>query len=689
MRFLRLLAVAALAAAAVCQRPALVVQNLSQARQQAWVFVGAPASQQPGTCKPQGWPAVALPGGLAVQVDLPGGARAEVHSIESGGAASPRAAAPVPAVATFAALSAVVAQQPGPWSPWVFDEPARLVPHFLCWQAGWPYWSAPPAIVSVEMLGPALRVAWRTRIAPPVDLTIEGWWTFWPDQDVVDVSLQAVWATTATTGMSADLGELQMVVGERSTIDHAVRKGLPAAPTWYAEFFGGMWGQVLATPRTWGRASRIQWTGALLCLPAGERWAPAQDARHANLAARLQGPLVGVSGAWAGSWGALGEMPDAPPGVGPRSLSSNAADEYFQRPLANPKEAGTTGEQPDFGCCSRDGDVATLLQPAALFDDLWQVQAWGLRPTSNREPSGAPVTAAAHPNCITYGQRPHVAIHPSDEMGWADPLPYFLPGSGYGNQDDQHRSDNLLVGTFLCTRSPLLGSVIADHLELDQLRIWPPANAPIASPRDWGRTLLAWGGASACGFQGARPLMLRSLGLLHDNASFRHIPQDAQHTVRVLSDGESKYGWKDANGQDIRAVACFQEGIAAIGLEAAYRQTGDARARNLAVTVGETLTRHAFFQDAGGHWLCCYAIRWRTDDPGAPLPPSAYWAPTPQQGDDANKDVFVYGIQRWELGAVQLAQSYSADAGVRDRAATIIAAYPIVDWSDAAWRAIR
>jgi len=692
IRFVRLLAVAALAAAAVCQRPALVVQNLSQARQQAWVFVGAPASQQPGTCKPQGWPAVAMPGGLAVQVDLPGGSRAEVGAVEvqQPHLDSAALAKPVPGIAkiaNFASLRDLVVGPASAWSPWVFDEPARLVPHFLCWKDAWPYWSADPVIVSVEMLGPALRVFWRTRIVPPVDLTIEGWWTFWPGQDVVDLSLQAVWATTATTGMSADLGVLTLVIGERPVIDHAKRKGLPEQPSFYPEFFGGMWGQTLMTARAVGRASRIQWTGALLCLAAGERWStPPSDARHANLQARLQGPLCAVSGAWAGSWGAFGELPVAPPGAAPRALSSNAADEYDQRPLANFKEAGTTGEQPDFGCCSRDGDPAVLLQPGAVFDALWQVQAWGLRPTSNREIDGRPVRAADHPRMVTYGQRPDVRLG-QDLVGWDRVLPYYLPGSGYTGQDDQHRSDNLLVAMFQLTRNPAVGSVIADHLELDTRRYWSPDNAPIASPRDWGRTLLAWGAYSACGFEGARPLMLRSLGLLDQNASFRRIPQDSAHTVRVFSDNEGKYGWLIPGGTDperdmVRSWNPWQEGICVEGEWAAWLQTGDTRARDAAITVAETIVRHAF-SNASGQWRMAYACRWRTDDPGAPLPDEIYPI------DGPTLDHYGYPIQRWCLGAVRIAQVNSTDEGVRARAAAELAAFPVVDWADAAWRAVR
>jgi hypothetical protein len=349
--------------------------------------------------------------------------------------------------------------------------------------------------------------------------------------------------------------------------------------------------------------------------------------------------------------------------------------------MANDKEAGTTGEQPDFGCSTRDGDLAVLLQPAALFDDQWQVQAWGLRPTSNREPNGAPVRPEDHPRTTTYNQRPF-AVRSLDLMGWPSDIPYSWGGSGYGNQDDQHRSDNLLLAMFQLRRDPAVGSVIADQLAMDQLRIWPPANAPIASPRDWGRTLLAWGGYSACGFEGARELQLQSLGLLDQNASFRRIAQDGAHTVRVLADNEAKYGYNDSSNQPVRCWLPWQEGIAVAGLWACWRQTGDQRAHDLAVTVSETIVRHGF-SNMSGQWRCAYACRWRTDDPGAPLPDEVYPldGPTP--------DHYGYPIQRWCLGAVRIAQANSADEGVRVRAAAELAAFPVIDWADAAWRAVR
>lgn len=697
MRFVRMLAIAALATAAVCQLPALVVQNLSQARQQAWVFVGAPASQQPGTCKPQGWPAVSMPGGLAVKIDLPAGARAQVTSIEPT-TATPIAAKALPATTTFAALPVAAAAVEGSgakWSEWVFDEAARLVPHFLCWKDGWPFWSQDPTLVSIEMLGPALRVGWRTRIAPPIDLTLEGWWTFWPGQDVVDTSMQAIWATTATSGMSANIGELVLVIGERPVIDHAKRKGLPEQPVFYPEFFGGMWGQTIATARAWGRASRIQWTGALLCLAAGERWStPPSDARHALLQARQQGPLCAVSGAWDGSWGALGELPVSPPGAVPRPISTADGDEYDWRPLGEFKEAGTTGEHPDYGCCS-GGDAVVLLSPAAIHDYRWQVQAWGLRPTSNRESDGRPIRAADHPTMVIYNQRPEARVGSQDVLGWPREIPYQWPGSGFGSVDDQHRSDNLLVATFQLTRDPCIRSWIQDLLELEQRRYWPPEGAPISSPRDWGRTQLAWAHYAACGFPEARGLLLRSLAAVDAGAALRRIPQDAAHTVRTLSDNESKYGWVELMppvepGQPtpqpvmIRSWNPWQEGLAIPGLWACWRQTGDDRARTLAITDSETLVRHAFYQDAAGNWFTAYSVRWRIDDPGAPLPASSYW---PAEGP--NLDVFTYPCQNNMMGAVRIAEAYSADDAVKAKARAILSRWPVRSWEDAVFRAVR
>lgn len=102
----------------------------------------------------------------------------------------------------------------------------------------------------------------------------------------------------------------------------------------------------------------------------------------------------------------------------------------------------------------------------------------------------------------------------------------------------------------------------------------------------------------------------------------------------------------------------------------------------MAITISETIVRHSFYEHSG-RWWTAYAVRWREDDPGAPLPPSSYW---PAEGP--NLDVYTYGIQRWMLGSVRLVQAHSEDPSLRERAARILAAFPSVDWADARWLAI-
>lgn len=664
-------AVLAFAVYTPAQGVILEAQNLSSARQRAWVQVGTPTDPSfplPGHSN-QGWPVASMPGGYAVRIDLAGQARGTVTSV----------------------APAIDADLPQGVTGWVLDEAQRLVPRFLCWtKDGVPYWAqsaGPPAIISVQSLGPALRVAWRCRFPVPIDLTIEGWWTLWPDQDSVDISLQAIWGTTATQGMSAELGELSLVIGERPVIDHARRKGLPE-PAWLTDF-GGVWKQALATPRPWGRGSRVQWSGALLCLPAGEKWASLPgDERHKLLAARLDGPVCAISGSWSSGWGGLSELPERPPGAAVNAAArwsefklAPAGDEYQQRQYGQPKEAGTTGEQADFGCM-RGELAAVMLEPWSVHDMRYQVQSWGLRPTSNREPDGRPVVAGQHQRLTTYNQRPDSRLG-QDLLGWPRDVPYAWPGSGYGTADDQHRTDNLLVACWLTTRDPAVGSVISDLLEMDLARYWPPLGAPIASPRDWGRTELAWSHYAACGFTRAKELLARSLEHVLAGAALNRTPNDVTHTVRVLADNEQKYGWTDGSGQLIRCWLPWQEGIAAIGLWGAWKQLGDSRARDLAVAISETIVRHGFFTDAQGRWWTCYAVRWRTDDPGVPLPLALY-----QPGEGSNGDVFTYGIERWMLGAVRLAALHSADEQVRSRANALLLAFPVKDWADSCWRAI-
>jgi hypothetical protein len=127
---------------------------------------------------------------------------------------------------------------------------------------------------------------------------------------------------------------------------------------------------------------------------------------------------------------------------------------------------------------------------------------------------------------------------------------------------------------------------------------------------------------------------------------------------------------------------CWEESIAAIGLWAAYQVTGNRKAQELALEIGRTLAKHAFFK-SGSTWYACYCVRWDTNNPGLPLPASSY------NLDPNNKDVVVYGMQQWMLAPLMLYAQHGADVNDIARAKEILRFFNLPkNYDDSAWLAV-
>jgi len=195
--------------------------------------------------------------------------------------------------------------------------------------------------------------------------------------------------------------------------------------------------------------------------------------------------------------------------------------------------------------------------------------------------------------------------------------------------------------------------------------------------------------AHSLGFTEATAYMNEMVNIMYNGASMMALPQTERHTVRTLSNNGSKYGWVDAQGRSIRAWVCWEEAIAAIGLWAVYRATKNEKAKYLAEQIGRTITKHAFFKAEDNKWYACYSVRWDTQNPGIPLPDSAYRL-TARPED--NKDVFVYGMQQWMLPAVRIFLRLEANGNNPDiqRATEILNFFGPTprSYGDSAWWAI-
>jgi hypothetical protein len=598
------------------------------------------------------------------------------------------------------------------FSEWVIDQPERLLPNFVLkttdgrslGHAPMVFWTGfgpkPQSYFTLEQdLDVRKRFFFHTQIAE-APLTLEGWIDVFSDQDVVPVIIRATYGTVASERLlNKAFGSLVMFTGEKPVIDFRKAKGLHET-VFRSDL--NQWETELATPRVWWKARVIELFGAFLALPPYDQlssWStvPGFVDRFNTLKAREEAPCAGVAHVWEGNWLAFQKVPEAP--INEANIISGAyaalvrrinnyGDEYARRDYAQPPNSGQTGAQPDFGA-SRGEFVVTSKQPWALWDYRFSCQAWMLRPYAHKEADGSPVKAENHTGTKLYNLSIDTRFG-TDLLGFPNPIPYneFWTGS-----DNQHRTDNLLYAMYALTRDPSLKATIEDLIEcsLMELRLWihyNPSNwTSVESPRGWGRPLLSLAHAYSLGFESVKSLLLETVDIMHQYASMNFLPNSPDRTVKTLSNNGQKYGWTTATGGVIRAWVCWEETIGAIGLYAAYRVTGSLKAKELALAIAETTARHAFFKATDNRWYACYCVRWDTENPGKPLPDSAYRLTATEA---ENKDVVVYGMQQWMLPALRILLREEPSNPVAARAKEIVNFFgqKPYDFNDAAWWAV-
>lgn len=596
------------------------------------------------------------------------------------------------------------------FSNWVTDDLNAIIPSFsikssngiIFFSKPLTFWNGqgdkPEAYYTLEQdLNIRKRFFFHTSIESQ-SIVVEGWLDVYSGQDMVPVTIRASYGNIASEPvLNKEFGSFSMFTGEKIAVDFRKAKGLHD-PIWRSD--KGMWETELASPRIWWKSRVIECFGAMLCMPTRsklEQWITKPDfvERVSSLRAREEAPSLGIADVWQENWLAFGRVPEVPSDGKNITKTCFAnllkrlntyGDEYDKRDYAQPPNSGQTGSQPDFGA-SRGELAVTMLQPWALWDYRFSVQAWMLRPYAHKDAKGQPVLAKDHPNTLLWGLAPDTRFG-SDFLGWPNPIPYneFWTGS-----DSQHRSDNLLFAMYALTRDPSILATIKDLvqcslMELKIYKMYGSSMQSIEGPRGWGRPLISLAHMVSLGFDEVRDNLIEMVEVMYNNAALRHIEQDEAHSVRTLSNNGGKYGWRNDDGSPIRAWVCWEESIAVMGLWAAWRVTGNEHAKELALDVARTITKHAFFKN-NDHWFSCYAVRWNTLDPGMPMPESSY---TLTLNPEDNKDVYVYGMHQWLLPSLRiLANQFSDDADSK-RAAEIINFFGIrpVDFNDSAWWAV-
>lgn len=632
---------------------AAIIQNLATTQQSGWIFIALPKRDMPlADCGVLVWDA------NGHTVKFPWVVDGWQHGI--------RAYVTLPANTT--AKVAIVETEDKPrdfvWHPAVQQNVELIAPRFRIGGRDMPK----PTLTVLH--GDAATLVARLRTNDPeTKVTVDCWVTVGCAHPTIEFCAQAVYGTTANDGQAQalDLPAVTMHSGARIHVDFARRNG-HAAPT----AAGAEWTATVAPAGRWHRAVRYEIRGALLTLPDQTR-----------LESR---PMQGLYAGWDGAWLGLGKIPQRTqdlvavrqqqlfaylqPAVG---LYSNA------RPRCQPRESGTTGEQPDFGVAS---DLAVVAQePWEIHDALWQCQSYAQRPTANKEPGGEPMRAELHPQAELHNQRPDLSYGQADRLGWPQQNQMqWIPSPAttlWTTSDDQHRADNFLHATYLLTRDYALQQLISDHVELDKLDIYVKRNW-VPAPRAVGRMMLSRANQIALGW-GVQDLALRQAREALRQSPYGSLPITAP--VRTIGGREqAKYGWMDQNGQPIIGWQGWQETIAVIGLLALWQRTGELDIGDAAKTIAQVVTHNCWQLGTAG-LRHAYAIAWNNGEKFAP----AAWPQSFDQGGSGwTNYVFVTGAcDIWTIAAAQIIADWDHNGR------TIINAFrPPANVTEARWRAL-
>ncbi len=427
---------------------------------------------------------------------------------------------------------------------------------------------------------------------------------------------------------------------------------------------------VLLQKTVLGDGQGLRRTGALLPPLAG-------NDNDAPLRAASLAPLLGACD-WrrSGAFGAFGLVPEPPPWLRGNALRDHLAqrhqtfvagdqaggDPFARGPLGLAKQAGQTGDQFDFGIVKLSLVAGSGL-PSQLFEAEASVLQEACRPVHFYEADGSPVLPAAHPDWVVWSGRTH--WHPKvspDRLGKPVPEPKF-EAHGWTGKDRQHWSSNYLGAFALLTGAHWARQELENEtrLYLAGQTIDPGRSTSGAgAPRGTGRTQLAatWM-LLVTGDPALRQRMIdRVEQVEYPGWSGRELPADQ---VRPFAVNDSDPRMLQGKGNYWNP---WQEAIAATGIAAVHRVTGNQRAHDFAEALAINCVRHGWRTTADDSTVAL-ALRWTS---GQPLSPAELLDPTFAQWSSGS------GISQWALGACEIARQAALrthDEPLAQRAATI------------------
>lgn len=381
-------------------------------------------------------------------------------------------------------------------------------------------------------------------------------------------------------------------------------------------------------------------------------------------------PLLGASD-WrhSGAFGAFGVVPELPAWLQGEKLRQHLAmrhrsyvtaapndDAFVRGPLGQAKDAGSTGDQYDFGVVKLSVVAASGL-PSMLLEAEASVLQEACRPVHYFETDGSPVDPKAHPDWIVWSGRTHWHGEVStDRLGKPVPVPRF-ESHGWTGKDRQHWSSNHLGAFALLTGSHWARAELANEarLYLSGQTIDPAkSTSGPGAPRGAGRTLLAASWAYlATGDAQLLERINQRLDKVHlPGWAGRELPEDKVRPFQIcrpdprLLAGKCEY-WNP-----------WQDALAAVGYAAAHRITGNENARLLAEALALNVLRHGWRVDQH-RCMVALAMRWRG---GEPIAESKF--------DDADEVEWPKssGFAEWALPAVEIARIAAIANGDRELA---------------------
>lgn len=510
-------------------------------------------------------------------------------------------------------------------------------------------------LVPIDVAEAAGRIVVHCRArVPGTMLVADAWFYHYPSSRVIPFELLLACSDPRTKAMRQDIDELELLTPADlvPVLRHAPAHG--AAP---GRLDAGTWRTRLLERTHFADAQGRAWSGALL-LPKG-----ANAVEAASLAAELRGPVYAMAQPelWAssGAWGPFGVLPTAHPEAERTFDAHIARAQRFASWAAVPRDPwepawlqvarpAQTGDQYDFGVTKLAPALATKGGgPAHIDEALFRAIGLARRLGHYREADGSPVLQAAHPDLVFWGQVVH--WHPGvspDRLG-KDPWTQPADSHGWEGWDREHVSLNGLCGTYLLTGSHLLRELVRSSTESWLLGAttrdgWSTTSR--GAPRSVGRTLLAMAWCYACTGDERIPQRMRERiaacygDLLTSDADLLVLGVHGKDGRKL--DGKHRF-WMP-----------WQEALGVVGLEAAYRVTGDKRFLAIEKRVLRSLTLWGWWRRGDG-WTIGDAVAVLED--GKPLPPEAYGDPS------LVKDHSGTDFDLWAAGAARLAVLHFAD----------------------------